>query len=145
MKEPNLCTFLQKAKDSVSGIAKEKGIEIIVPVEKECSCTLDDEKMMQVFINLLANAIESSSPGETVKISLANRASTLQVDVSDRGAGIPKNVMDKVFEPFVSSKQKGTGLGLPICKKIVEAHAGKLEFRNHLDTGATFRITIPNK
>lgn len=145
MKENNLCQLLQKAKDSVSGIAKENGIEIIVPAEKECQCTLDDEKMMQVFINLLANAIESSSPGETVKLSLANHAGTLQVDVSDRGAGIPENIMDKIFEPFVSGKPKGTGLGLPISKKIVEAHAGELKYVNNIGGGATFKILIPAK
>lgn len=145
MKENNLCQLLQNAKDSASGIAKENGIEVIVHTEKECRCTLDDEKMMQVFINLLANAIESSLPGETVTISLANNAGTLQVDISDRGVGIPENIMDKIFEPFVSGKPKGTGLGLPISKKIVEAHAGKLEYVKNNDSGTTFRILIPAK
>ena len=100
---------------------------------------------MQVFINLLANAFESSLPGGAVTISLTNNAGTLQVDVSDKGVGIPENIMDKIFEPFVSGKPKGTGLGLPISKKIVEAHAGKLEYVKNNDSGTTFRVLIPAK
>ena len=63
--------------------------------------------------------------------------------MSDRGTGIPEDIAEKIYEPFVTFKKKGTGLGLPISKKIVEAHSGKLEYRKNQEGGATFRIIIP--
>ena len=143
MKESDICHLLQEAKETVGEIAQTKEITINLPVEEKCKCALDDEKMMQVFVNLLSNAIEASSPGETVTISLASRVDTIIISVSDRGSGIPENIIDRAIEPFVTGKKKGTGLGLPICRKIVEAHSGKLEFKNNLDVGVTFRIIIP--
>jgi signal transduction histidine kinase len=100
---------------------------------------------MLVFINLLTNAIEASSEGETVSVSLYHHADTVQIDVSDRGAGIPQNIAGKIFEPFVTGKKKGTGLGLPICKKIVTGHAGELKYINNNDVGTVFRVSIPVK
>ena len=67
----------------------------------------------------------------------------LLIEVSDRGSGVDESISGKIFEPFVSAKSKGTGLGLPISKKIVEAHSGKLEYRNNAEKGTTFRVSIP--
>jgi len=142
--EPNdLDNLLADAKAAVSEIAQGNGITIDVHGEKSCTCSLDNEKMLLVFINLFTNAIEASPQGETVSVSVRQNANELSVDVSDRGTGIPKDIAGKIFEPFVSGKKKGTGLGLPICRKIVEAHSGKLEYRNNQDGGATFRIILP--
>jgi signal transduction histidine kinase len=65
------------------------------------------------------------------------------IEVSDRGKGVDKSISEKIFEPFITGKSKGTGLGLSISKKIVEAHAGKLAYRNNIDAGTTFWISIP--
>jgi len=140
----DLCDLLANAKVAVSEIAQRKGIAIDVPGEEVCTCYLDKEKMLLVFINLFANAIESSPQGEAVSVKVCQYANELSVDVSDRGTGIPKEIAGKIFEPFVSGKKKGTGLGLPICRKIVEAHSGKLEYRSNQDVGVTFRIIIPH-
>jgi two-component system sensor histidine kinase FlrB len=99
--------------------------------------------MLQVIINLLTNAIEVSPHGETVKVSLHCHTGKLQIFVVDRGPGVPADINERIFEPFVTDKKKGTGLGLPISKKIVEAHGGKLECKNNPDEGVTFRITLP--
>jgi signal transduction histidine kinase len=141
----NLCQLLLEAKEAVSEIAQINGIKIDLPAEETCDCYLDYGKMTQVFINLLNNAIEVSSKGETVKVSLYRHADKLQIDVVDRGTGIPDSIAEKVFDPFVTGKNKGTGLGLPISKKIVEAHAGKLEYRNNTNAGITFRVSIPTE
>jgi signal transduction histidine kinase len=139
----NLCYLLAKAKEAASQTAHGKEVKIDIAAEKACDCYLDYDKMMQVFINLFTNAIEASPQGETVSVSLHHYAAELIVDVSDRGIGISESIKDKIFEPFVTGKKKGTGLGLPISKKIVEAHSGKLEYRNNFDIGATFRISLP--
>jgi signal transduction histidine kinase len=143
LQEYNLCQLLQRANEAVLELSQNKGVGLVLPAEEKCTCMVDAEKMILVFINLLTNAIEASSAGEPVTISLAYQAGTLQVDVADRGPGIPENIIDKIFEPFVSGKQKGTGLGLPISRKIVEAHSGRMECRNNFDAGATFSIIIP--
>jgi signal transduction histidine kinase len=142
--EPNdLYHLLADAKAAVSEIAQGNGITIDVQGEKVGACYLDNDKMILVLINLLTNAIEASPQGETVSVSVRLYANELSVDVSDRGTGIPENIKKKIFEPFVTGKIKGTGLGLPICRKIVEAHAGKLEYKNNRDIGSTFSIIIP--
>ncbi len=64
-------------------------------------------------------------------------------DISDRGAGIPADILENIFKPFVTGKKKGTDLGLPISLKIVGAHGGKLVYRNNTDAGTTFRVSIP--
>ncbi len=145
LKSNNLCYLLAKAKEGVSEIAYGNGVKIDIPEEEACNCYLDYDKMIQVFINLFTNAIEASPQGETVSVSLHHYADELIVDVSDRGIGVSENIKDKIFEPFVTGKQKGTGLGLPISKKIVETHSGKLEYRNNFDIGATFRISLPTE
>jgi len=142
----DLCELLNKVKEAVSETADKKRINIDIAAPKTCECNLDYEKMMLVFINLLTNAIEASSEGETVSVSLYHHAdNTVQIDVSDIGAGIPQNIAGKIFEPFVTGKKKGTGLGLPICRKIVIAHAGELKHINNNDVGTIFRVSIPAK
>ncbi len=104
---------------------------------------LDAARMKQAFINLLTNAIEASPEDETVTISSYQKGGELIVDVSDRGCGIPPDHREKVFSPFFTTKNGGTGLGLPITKKIVEAHDGRLEIIDDAEKGVTFRIMIP--
>ena len=104
---------------------------------------MDEGKILQVLINLISNAIDASPDGGTVTVSLLNHENVMLIEVSDKGKGVDESIAEKIFEPFISAKSKGTGLGLSISRKIVEAHAGKLEYRNNIDVGTTFRISIP--
>jgi two-component system, OmpR family, phosphate regulon sensor histidine kinase PhoR len=103
---------------------------------------LDCSRIKQVFINLLTNAIEASPKGRTVKICYRMLGKDLVVDVTDKGPGIAIEIRKEIFLPFFTTRKEGTGLGLPIVKKIIEAHNGSLEV---LDTfiGATFRLRLP--
>ena len=65
------------------------------------------------------------------------------INVTDCGPGVPAHIAGKIFEPFITDKKKGTGLGLSISKKRIEAHSGKLEYRNNSTADVTFRITLP--
>jgi signal transduction histidine kinase/DNA-binding response OmpR family regulator len=105
---------------------------------------LDRLRIKRVFINLLANAIEASPEGEKVTVSYRRRAADLVVDVTDMGPGIAVEIRNEIFLPFFTTRRDGTGLGLPIVKKIVEAHGGSLMV---LDTqrGATFRLRLPSQ
>ncbi len=104
--------------------------------------SVDTLRLEQVIINLVLNAIESSSKGGTVAVTLSPSAEGLIFDVSDNGCGIPFAERQKVFDLFFTTKKEGTGLGLPIVKKIVEAHGWSLQILDNDYGGTTFRIKL---
>jgi two-component system NtrC family sensor kinase len=112
----------------------------------------DSNQLEQVFLNLIANAKDAMEKSErkrelTITTSLLshNGLSEVEVLVRDTGTGIPEKNIDKIFEPFFSTKEvgKGTGLGLSICYGIIEAHGGQIEVESKLDEGTTFRMILP--
>jgi two-component system, NtrC family, sensor histidine kinase HydH len=130
---------------TIVGIMAEKKrvrLESRIP-EGSLRAVIDNMRMKQVLINLAANAVQASPEGETVTVCAYCRAKKLVVDVSDRGCGIPLDKRQAVFGDFFTTKEDGTGLGLPIAKKIVEAHGGRLEIIDNQDRGLTFRVTLP--
>ncbi len=104
---------------------------------------LDHLRLKQVLINLLLNAIEASPEGETVKLEIYHKRKNLVINVRDNGCGLPSGKKERIFFPFFTTKSKGTGLGLPIAKKIIEAHRGRLEVIENPGRGVTFSIVIP--
>ena len=104
---------------------------------------LDRIKLKQALLNVLTNAIEASPVGEQVEICLQRYDATVQVTIRDQGCGIVEADFDRVFSPFFSTKETGSGLGLPFARKIVELHGGTLRAVNNLDRGATFILTVP--
>ncbi len=88
---------------------------------------LDSIRIRQALINLLTNAMQASPEGETVRLHCYRKGKNLFLDVIDCGCGIPLEMREAIFPPFFTTKKNGTGLGLPIVKKIVDAHGGFLE------------------
>lgn len=128
----------------ISHFAKEKEVEVQnLSTEDLPIMSFDAERMKQVLINLLTNAIQASSQGEKVSIYSYQMRRKLIIDVKDRGSGIPLDKKEEIFSPFFTTKEGGTGLGLPIAKKIVEAHRGYLEVLENSEKGTTFRVVIP--
>jgi len=105
--------------------------------------SIDAMRIKQVLINLLVNAIQASPEGEEVIVSGKREKSGMIIDIKDRGNGIDPDTMEEIFDPFFTTKKEGTGLGLPIAKRIVEAHAGRLEVLSRTGEGAVFRIVLP--
>lgn len=110
---------------------------------------LDPDKIHQVIDNLLSNAIKYSPPGSTVTVALQTTASEHIISVRDEGPGIPENERDKLFQDFgrlsaqPTGGEKSIGLGLAICKKIMQAHLGTITATNLPERGCEFRITLP--
>ena len=108
-----------------------------------------EDLLRQVLFNLIANGIEASPPGGTVKIVAATIENSLRILVSDRGEGIPMQLRDRIFEPFFTTKSDestgGLGLGLSISKGFVEAMRGSLDFECNENEGTVFRIVLPIK
>jgi two-component system sensor kinase FixL len=109
----------------------------------------DRVQIQQVLVNLLRSAIEvlRQVPRDQREIVIATRlahADEIEVSISDTGPGLPQDVIDRLYTAFVSTKGAGgIGLGLSICKRIVEAHGGELYAENRENGGATFRFTVP--
>lgn len=101
----------------------------------------------QVLLNLMRNGIEAmhSVPAaqKSLKISLARRDGWQVIEVKDFGPGIPKDIAPRIFDPFVTSKTDGMGMGLNICRTIVELHQGHLSHRHHAGGGAVFSLELP--
>ncbi|ALC92449.1 histidine kinase [Bacillus sp. FJAT-18017] len=107
---------------------------------------LDCERnqLKQLFINVIKNAIEASHPGGKVKVWATRTGhGTVTVTITDTGIGISKNRLEKIGQPFYSSKEKGTGLGLTVSFKIVESHRGKMEFSSEINKGTKVLIELP--
>jgi two-component system, NtrC family, sensor histidine kinase HydH len=104
---------------------------------------IDPEQIHQVVVNLLLNALDAMPRGGTLRVSLGRKEGTVKVQVRDTGAGIAPRIRERLFEPFVSSKETGLGLGLSICKRLIEAHGGTIRGENQRGGGAVFTFTLP--
>jgi PAS domain S-box-containing protein len=108
----------------------------------------DKVQLQQVLLNLLLNAFDAmkdrpAAEREVVVRAEMNGAGTVEVAVRDRGAGLTSDKLDKIFQPFYTTKRDGLGMGLSICRSIIEAHGGRLWAQNNPDRGATFHFTVP--
>ena len=107
--------------------------------------SLDKNKLRQVFINLIENSIDAleSSKKPLIYISVIKRMKTLIFKISDNGPGVPSELINRVFEPYVTSKTKGTGLGLAIVYKIIDEHNGDIKILNDKKGGTLVTFKIP--
>jgi two-component system, NtrC family, nitrogen regulation sensor histidine kinase NtrY len=105
--------------------------------------SFDVGQLEQVMINLLKNAAESGSAPEGVSVSVHRRAQGFVIEVADRGSGLSEQVLRDALLPFFSTKPSGTGLGLTLCREIVEAHGGRLTLANRPGGGAIVSIALP--
>ncbi|MGF2615421.1 PAS domain S-box protein [Rossellomorea aquimaris] len=106
----------------------------------------EPNQLKQVFINIVKNAIEVMPKGGTITISISKKDENMvRISISDEGIGIPKEKIKKLGEPFYTTKERGTGLGLMVTFKIVEEHEGIVEVESELGKGTTFHIDFPSK
>ena len=105
---------------------------------------MNPKRLMRVFYNLCGNAVDAMPGGGKIRLAFSETDAEVVTEIKDTGPGIPTEVLDKLFEPFVTyGKVKGTGLGLSICRRIIEEHAGKIAARNLPNGGAVFTLSLP--
>ena len=106
----------------------------------------DEERLVEVVLNLVSNAIKASAEGGTVRVGVDRDASGAQLVVADDGVGIPREVMAQIFDPYVQAPgaPAGTGLGLAIVKSIVEAHGGDVAVESEPGRGSRFTVRLPS-
>ncbi len=105
--------------------------------------TGDKVKLEEVFLNLLKNAKEAIPAKGTILLTAVRKKGTLSIQIKDSGCGIPAERIDSIFEPFKTYKEGGTGLGLSLSKRIIEAHGGSISVISKEGKGATFTIKLP--
>lgn len=121
-----------------------QGVEIRCAFpDVECAFECDDHQMKQLFINLLKNAIESMENGGVITIRVTRQIEHIAVQIIDQGCGIPEERVKRLGEPFYTTKERGTGLGLMVSFKIVEHHNGTMKIDSEVGKGTTFTITFP--
>ncbi|MBK7090503.1 MAG: ATP-binding protein [bacterium] len=106
-------------------------------------CRVDRENLGGAIVNLLKNADESMPNGGCITLALNKRDSRLIIDVCDEGGGIPESMREKIFVPFFTTRDGGTGLGLALVRKVIDAHRGNILVTNNPQKGSTFSIELP--
>ncbi len=125
--------------------ASLNNIEIIWERKSSHTVYCDRSQIKQILINLIKNAIEAMNEPGVIEITYETHRSGITLSIIDEGPGIPEDIIHKLGEPFFTTKQNGTGLGLMITKQILKHHNGKLEVFRNKEKGSTFQIQLPAK
>lgn len=144
--EIQLSVVLGSSLDAVLPIAEQHNIEIDVK-PTQLIVNVDADRLTQVFVNLLSNAIKYSPECGLVTVSAEQNGDLFEVYITDQGKGIPSHLQEKIFQCYEQAspedERKGTGLGLPISKAIIEAHGGTIDVISEPGKGSTFCCRIP--
>ncbi len=107
------------------------------------SIRMDDEKLTQAFINIMKNGMQAMENGGTLSIAIHSYKDRVEMAFSDSGSGIPADQMEKIFNYYYTTKDKGVGLGLPIAHRIIEAHEGELKVESKVGAGTKVTVLLP--
>ena len=123
---------------------ENRGLTVKVKQRRQLAATpIDATQLQQVLVNLIKNAMQAMSRGGTLTLQTGESLDGVWVSIADTGGGIPQEQITRIFEPFYTTKKKGTGLGLMIVQRIVRAHGGKIEVESRVGQGTTFKILLP--
>jgi len=137
--------FIREVFPLLEGEASFYEAQIKFSYETTQKIMADSGQMTQVLLNLVRNAMQAAGTGGLVEINLKNGSGFVTLEVKDNGPGIPHDFHERVFQPFFTTKERGTGLGLPIVQAIVQNHGGKISAHNSPETGgAVFSIDLPS-
>lgn len=132
-------------KHAVSIIKPPKNVKVLLEAPKQGTVKFDSAKMQRVFLNIIKNAFDAMPKGGTLTINSKQTQKNWLITFIDSGEGMTQETLQKLGNPLFTTKAKGMGFGIPICKRIVEAHSGKLLIGSILGQGTTVTIKIPLK
>jgi signal transduction histidine kinase len=145
LEEVSLNSLLQNTCALLRSEANLRGIQITLELPEKSPCiTVDPNSIKQVLINLVRNALEAigKEPG-VVMIALEDHGQSVMLKIKDTGPGIPAHDLSRIFNPYFTTKQNGTGLGLPISKRIIEELGGQMTVQTEEGKGTTFFLRLP--
>jgi signal transduction histidine kinase/FixJ family two-component response regulator len=146
LQDVNLVTLLRHVISLLSLQMQTRGIRVSTGFSSKLTPILAvNSQLEQVFINLFLNAYDAMPGGGELRVSARPVKDTVEILVQDTGPGVPEEIRSQIFEPFVSTKEAGTGLGLSVSYAIISAHGGSLDLLLDRGPGACFRVTLPVK
>ncbi|MGH7953791.1 MAG: two-component system sensor histidine kinase NtrB [Limisphaerales bacterium] len=144
LKPASLNDVVEKTLELLRPELENRRLNVKTKLARDLTATpIDATQMQQVLVNLVKNAMHAMTRGGTLTLQTGENAEAIWVSIADTGGGIPQEQVNRIFEPFYTTKKKGSGLGLMIVQRIVRAHGGKIELESHVDRGTTFRVWLP--
>ena len=141
----NLATAVSDVAALIRQEAEQLQIKIICESQENILITGNRDRLTQLLLNVVKNAIQAMPDGGTIRITARIDGRHATVTVNDNGQGISQVEMPRIFEPFFTTKAKGTGLGLALCRKVIEEHGGKITVQSVVGEGTSVSITIPGR
>jgi two-component system sensor histidine kinase HydH len=131
----------------VAALLQQEAEQLQIKIINECQENIlidgNRDRLTQVLLNVLNNSIQAVAAGGTVRITAGIDGRQVIIKVIDNGHGISQEEMPRIFEPFFTTKARGSGLGLALCRKIIEEHGGKITVQSAVGEGTSVSITIP--
>jgi diguanylate cyclase (GGDEF)-like protein len=144
MKPGSIARCIERVRFLTESQAVSRGHQITLEnIGDSVAVQMDKDKIVQVLLNLVRNAIEAMAEPGTLHIRAKLEHRDVVIEVEDTGSGIPEQELPKIFNPFYTTKENGTGLGLSICHKIVQDHGGSMSVRSEIGRGSTFAVKLP--
>jgi PAS domain S-box-containing protein len=144
LKLSSLNDVVEKTLELLRPEIENRGVTVKTRLAGNLTATpVDATQLQQVLVNLVKNAAQAMTTGGTLTLQTGETPDDVWVSVTDTGGGIPQEQINRIFEPFYTTKKKGTGLGLMIVQRIVRAHNGRIELDSQVGRGTTFRIWLP--
>ncbi len=144
-REVDLAELVSRVRELMAPELRERGLELAAwPAPGLPRVVADPDKLSQVLINLVQNAAQASPAGGRVELGLdLDALGQVVLVVADQGPGIAPELRERIFQPFYTTKNRGTGLGLPVARRIVEEHGGRISVEGREGAGALFRVVLP--
>lgn len=134
--------LIEEVSDNMEELMNKNSIDFVIDtIDDELFINGDYNRLCQVLVNILKNSVEASPDKILLKTIISNQEISIIID--DNGIGIPADIMKKIYEPFYTTKQSGSGLGVSLSNEIISAHNGKLEYNSIYGKGTSVKITLP--
>ena len=144
LKLASLNEVVQRTLELLLPEIKNRGVDLNRRLARQLPLTpIDPTQIQQVLVNLIKNALQAMTQGGVLTLQTGESPEGVWVSVADTGGGIPAEQLNRIFEPFYTTKKKGTGSGLMIVQRIVRAHDGRIELESQEGRGTTFRVWLP--
>jgi signal transduction histidine kinase len=129
--------------EALSLVEIPENVQIMDLTEKEPMIKVDVDKLKRAFVNIIKNAVDAMPQGGKLTIESKKSVDNWEIAFSDTGIGMTKCMLEKIWSPLFTTKAKGMGFGLSICKRMVEAHGGKISVESAIAKGTALKIAIP--
>ncbi len=144
LKSASLNDVVKETLDLLRPEIENRGITIKERLTRQIPATsIDPAQIKQALVNLIKNAIQAMTKGGVLSVHTDTGVDGVVLSVADTGGGIPQEQINRIFEPFYTTKKKGTGLGLMIVQRIVRGHGGRIDLESHVGRGTVFRVWLP--